>query len=118
MERIRSTYLHVRRWVDGVLSGPPRRSQLVIGIAFVPYIPVVILQSAFIPVWILCTVLAAAWTLFILWRAHRLGRAGHLRSARHYDRHGKFDLPPEYAASESHMAHRSRQKRNRRQATR
>ncbi|MGH7027923.1 hypothetical protein [Brevundimonas sp.] len=41
-------------------------------------------------------------------------RAGDIKSARDYDRRAKFDLPPEYAASESLLAHQRRERRTKR----
>jgi hypothetical protein len=56
--------------------------------------------------------LALAWFAFVAWRGWRLLRASGARGDRAYDRHGKFDLPSEYAASESATrATRRRKKR-------
>lgn len=45
--------------------------------------------------------LAFLWFAFVGWRAWRLVLAGAARDDRDYDRTGKYQLPPEYAATQS-----------------
>ncbi|WP_327445859.1 hypothetical protein [Brevundimonas sp.] len=52
--------------------------------------------------------LSAAWLGFCSWRAMRLFRVVGIKSARDYDRVGKYRLPPEYARSDSYLAHQKR----------
>ena len=52
--------------------------------------------------------ISAVWLGFVAWRAIRLIRAGNIKSDRFYDVKGKFDLPPEYAATASILAHQKR----------
>lgn len=44
---------------------------------------------------------AALWVGFVLWRVWRFLRAEAMKSDRIYDRSGKYQLPPEYAQTES-----------------
>lgn len=58
-----------------------------------------------------------AWSWFVGWRAWRLFRASGIRGDRKYDREGKFELPAEYASTESAtQAARRRGKRHPRNA--
>lgn len=52
-----------------------------------------------------------AWTLFTVWRYLRYLKEISIKSDRHFDRVGKYDLPPEYADSESATKARQRRKR-------
>jgi hypothetical protein len=45
--------------------------------------------------------LGLAWYTFVAWRGWRLVRSAGVRGDRDYDRQGKYDLPSEYAATES-----------------
>jgi hypothetical protein len=82
--------------------------------AALPFIPLVLARSGFLPAWLLALALASTWCVFVAWRASRMIRAGEIKSARDYDRRAKFDLPPEYAASESLLAHQRRERRTKR----
>ncbi|WP_313472524.1 hypothetical protein [Brevundimonas sp.] len=79
--------------------------------AILPWAPLVLLRSGYLPAWMFAFALAATWCLFVTWRASRMIRAGEIKSARDYDRRAKFDLPPEYAASESLLAHQRRKRK-------
>lgn len=111
----RSAYLMVRRWVDTRLSynftfGP----KAAFAPAALPFVPLVLLRSGYFPAWLLALALASTWCGFVAWRASRMMRAGDIKSARDYDRRAKFNLPREYAASESLLAHQRRERRTQR----
>jgi hypothetical protein len=118
MKRL-TAYLKLRHWVDAQLASgswlvrrrPFKDSILIFAI------PALLGWAPFVPRWAVSSslVVAAAmwllWIAFVGWRAARLIRAGNYKSARDYDRRGKFLLPPEYAASESYMSHRRRSRK-------
>lgn len=121
--RLRTIYLGVRRWTDTELARGGNHN-----LASLPFVVALCLSAPFhlyttgparligVGAFLL---LAAAWVVFMVWRGVRLMRAASIRSARRFDRHGKYDLPPEYAASESHLAHQHRQgRRHRRRSAR
>ena len=58
--------------------------------------------------------LTGLWTAFILWRGYRLMRAASIRGDRKFDREDKYNLIPDYAASESVLSANRRQRRVRR----
>ena len=116
MRSHRTNYLRVRREIDAQLASKSPQTQglpfaagaaaLIIPmlLVFVPAVPQWALQGS----WLIGLALWALWVIFLIWRAARLIRAGDYKSARDYDRRGKFLLPPEYAASESYLSHRRR----------
>jgi hypothetical protein len=116
--RLRATYLGVRRWLDGELSQGANR-----GMGGLPFVAALSL-AAVVHVYAAGPIrpagvgafllMAVAWVAFMVWRGVRLMRVASIKSARDYDRRGKFDLPPEYAASESHLAHQERHGRRHR----
>ena len=79
-----STYLHIRRWVDKQLSGPqsqvraPHAFILPLTVMLLPAI-IILPKDALVPVAI---VIGAIWTLFLVWRAFRLGKADALKQDR------------------------------------
>lgn len=54
---------------------------------------------------------AVLWFGFVAWRGLRLLRATAGRGDREYDRQGKYDLPPEYKATESATSAARRRRR-------
>ena len=102
-------YLFVRRWVDRKLSHSRRYVQEEAGWpALLPILPLVALRSTNGWAWGVAASISAVWLGFVAWRAIRLIRAGNIKSDRFYDVKGKFDLPPEYAATASILAHQKR----------
>ena len=55
--------------------------------------------------------LSAIWFFFVAWRVVRLTRARSAKMDREYDRKHKFDLPPEYAGTESATKARFRRRK-------
>lgn len=109
MRPSRRHYLTVRRWIDAKLSSPSRRTQeLAFWPAGVPWLPIAFFRVSEVAVWGPCAAFSVAWTAFCCWRAYRLIRTSGIKSARHYDRVGKHQIPPEYARSESYLAHQKR----------
>jgi hypothetical protein len=51
------------------------------------------------------------WNALVVWRFWRYMKEAAIKGDRHYDRVGKYDLPPEYADSESATKARWRRKR-------
>ncbi|MFK0298290.1 hypothetical protein ACIQTU_03630 [Brevundimonas sp. NPDC090276] len=125
MARSHPVYLKIRRWVDVRLSDPAvhvqlgpllvRRAHLPVLIAVAAFAPLIALHLLIgplpAPAWLIGCVWAVASAAFMGWRGWRLIRASSIKSARDYDRRAKFDLPPEYAASESLLAHQRRERR-------
>ncbi|WAC60705.1 hypothetical protein [Brevundimonas sp. SL130] len=115
----RATYFKMRHWVDAQLSSESRhvRERPFIVSLIILFIPALLGWAPFVPRWAVSSslVVAAAfwvsWIAFVGWRAARLIRASNYKSARDYDRRGKFLLPPEYAASESYMSHKRRSRK-------
>ena len=96
-----SSYLAVRRWVDGLWGewGTQVKVTLLPAIALLLLPPLTGLTSAF--VWTACVALALAWVGFVLWRGWRVGKAGAIKADRYYDREGKFGLAPESHPTDS-----------------
>ncbi|MGE7199061.1 hypothetical protein [Brevundimonas naejangsanensis] len=125
MQSLSPTYLKIRRRVDALLSDPTpriaigplsvRRNRTLAAIPFAAFAPLIILHLVVghlpAPAWLLGLAWTAISATFMGWRAWRLIRANSIKSARDYDRCAKFDLPPEYAASESLLAHQQRERR-------
>jgi hypothetical protein len=124
----RPVYLKIRRWVDDKLSDPAvhvqvgplpiRRSHLPALIAVAAFAPLIVLHLLIgplpAPAWLIGCLWAVISTAFMGWRGWRLIQVAGIKSARDYDRRAKFDLPPEYAASESLLAHQRRERRAKR----
>ena len=58
--------------------------------------------------WLLATGAAATWVAFVGWRLVRLMRAKALKSARYYERKGRYHLAPEYHETTSAILDRRR----------
>nr|WP_312990626.1 hypothetical protein [Brevundimonas diminuta] len=128
MKSLSPAYLKLRRRVDALLSNPAqhievgplyiRRNDLIAAIPFAAFAPLILFHLLLIPLpwtaWLLALPWAATSGIFLGWRAWRLIRADSIKSARDYDRRAKFLLPPEYAASESLLAHQRRKRRSNR----
>ena len=111
-----SLYLSIRKLVDADLSSGSRRNADGQRERFVPdraisyfvaLLPPFLLGmvTSIVDVgavaWtISCTISAAAFT-FVVWRNWRIFRASALKSARSYERRGRYALPPEYADATS-----------------
>ncbi|MFC5372317.1 hypothetical protein ACFPIF_07140 [Brevundimonas faecalis] len=128
MQSLSLAYLKVRRLVDALLwnSAPRleigplniRRHDLLAAVPLAMFPPLILFHHFVASLPWTAWLLGLAWTVisasFIGWRAWRLIRASNIKNARDYDRRAKFDLPLEYAASESLLAHQRRQRRTNR----
>lgn len=76
-----------------------------------PFVPFGFVDRQISP-WAWGTALAwfVAWTIFASWRYARYLKEISTKGDRHFDRVGKFDLPPEYADSESATEAKKRRK--------
>lgn len=113
----RQAYLKIRQWVDrGIGDTSSHLTLVMLGPAIIPiaiFGPVVggdtpseqTERLAPLLVW------AVIWTAFSIWRGLRMMKAQTAKNARHYDRLGKYELPPEYAESESALKATRRRKR-------
>lgn len=111
------TYLWVRRWVDHDLANQ-RRPTSIFGPLFFMLFAMIAADWAggvfFVTGWSVIVPIFAAWMAFVCWRLIRLLRAMTIKGDREFDQRGKYLLPPEYAASESYLAHQKRRNRLRR----
>jgi type VI protein secretion system component VasK len=113
----RQAYLKIRSWVDrGIGDTSSHLTLVMLGPAIIPiaiFGPMVggdtpldrTERLAPLLVW------AVIWTTFSIWRGLRMMKAQSAKNARHYDRLGKYQLPPEYADSESALKTTQRRKR-------
>ena len=106
-------YRKVRRWVDDDLAHQHRPLSLFapLILAALMMMPVRPGADAFLPLLGVVLTLFCAWNVFVVWRIARILRAAAIKGDREFDRYGKYQLPPEYAASESYLAHRRRPSR-------
>ena len=88
---------------DGTLSGIGDKGGLSLLPATVP-----IFVAAFLDrdrtstiLWLVMSFASFLILMFILWRLWRIVRARSIKSARYYERKGRYSLPPEYANSTS-----------------
>ena len=110
-------YLRVRRWVDHDLASQWRPSSIVgplflvlfalLAANWAEHTPAVLGSLVIVPLY-------AVWMAFVCWRGVRLLRATTIKGDREFDQRGKYLLAPEYATSESYLAHRKRRNRLRR----
>jgi hypothetical protein len=117
---VRRAYLIVRRWVDWGIGGTSSELQLVmLGPIIIPIALVAPLTGGQTPlervqnlgpmlIW------ALVWLVFSGWRAKRMTKALSIKEARRYERIVRYELPPEYAESESSVLAKFRQKSARR----
>ena len=86
-------------------SGPPSASRFSFFIGLVPLAVFVLvdrpLDGGDITLIVAGLVLSIAWFGFVAWRLARAAKANAVKADRKYDREGKFDLSPEYEATES-----------------
>lgn len=61
--------------------------------------------------WATGAVWLLGWNALVVWRLWRYIKETAIKGDRHYDRVGKYDLPPEYADSESATKAKQRRKR-------
>lgn len=128
MRSLHPTYLKIRRWVDDKLASPAshiqvgplpvRRTHLPALIAFAAFAPLLALHLIIgplpAPAWLIGCLWAVTSTAFMGWRGWRLMRAAGIKSARDHDRRARFNLPDDYVASESLLAHQRRERRTKR----
>jgi hypothetical protein len=106
----------VTRWVDKVLD---EEGWLLPGdLGWVGGLPIMVLMTVEVAlgvsvhkvIWIVAILIAASMTCFWLWRfGFQLKRVSDA-NAEHFDRVGKFELPPENADSESALKSARRRK--------
>ena len=107
----RKAWFLARGWTDKVLRGSAARVEVVLLPDILPFLALAFLGKEFRPAWGIAAVWFVAWTIFTFWRYARYLKEVSIKSDRQFDRSGKYNLPPEYADSES--ATRARQRRKR-----
>jgi hypothetical protein len=113
---IHKIWLIVRDWTDRMVGKPGTAAEAALFPALLPMV-LVILADQFINsgyrTWVLvaCVGWFVGWNMFAGWRYWRHLKEISLKGDRHFDRVGKYDLPPEYADSES--ATKAKQRRER-----
>ncbi|WP_432769889.1 MAG: hypothetical protein HEQ22_03850 [Sphingopyxis sp.] len=114
---LRRVYIKIRKWVDHGIGDTASR---MMGVMLVPAIVPIAMIAPFVGgntpherIVRLAPLLtwAIVWTMFSIWRGLRMMKAQSAKNARHYDRIGKFELPTEYADSESALKAKRRRKR-------
>ena len=99
-------------------GGPPSatRASYVIAV-LIALSPMSILERPYegsdIVIFSITTMLSLSWLGFVAWRLFRITKAESISADRQYDRHGKFELPPEYSATESATSASRRKRRKR-----
>ncbi|HEY0595712.1 MAG TPA: hypothetical protein VGD20_07865 [Sphingopyxis sp.] len=111
MKIARQIWILARGWTDGVLRDSASRVELTLLPGMLPFLPLALIDHQFSRAWIFAAVWFVAWTIFASWRYLRYLKEISIKGDRHFDRVGKYDLPPEYADSESATAARQRRKR-------
>jgi type VI protein secretion system component VasK len=115
MRNTNGAWLLVRGWTDRTLRNRGRAWKQALLPAFLPFFILI----AFDKVqtlsrddwrWAAAAIWFVGWLLFVGWRFWRMMREAGIKGDRHYDREGKYDLPPEYADSESATKARRRRK--------
>ena len=104
-------WLSVRGWTDGVLRDSASRVELTLLPGMAPFLPLALIDDRFPRAWVFATTWFVVWTIFVSWRYVRYLKEISIKGDRKFDRVGKFDLPPEYADSESATAAKQRRKR-------
>ena len=99
-----------RGWTDRVLRDSASRVELTLLPGMLPFLPLIFLKERFPLFWIPAVAWFVAWAIFVSWRYVRYLKEISIKSDRHFDRAGKYDLPPEYADSESATKARQRRK--------
>jgi hypothetical protein len=111
MKITRQIWILARGWTDGVLRDSASRVELTLLPGMLPFLPLALIGHRFPRAWIFAAVWFVAWMIFVSWRYLRYLKEISIKGDRHFDRVGKYDLPPEYADSESATAARQRRKR-------
>lgn len=101
----------VRGWTDGVLRDSASRVELTLLPGMLPFFPLIFFKDRFPLAWIPVAAWFVAWMFFVSWRYVRYLKEISIKADRYYDRAGKYDLPSEYAESESATTARQRRKR-------
>ena len=109
MRIAKQVWLLARGWTDRVLRESASRVELTLLPGMLPFLPLLFIKERFPLAWIPAAVWFVVWAVFVSWRYVRYLKEISIRSDRHFDRVGKYDLPPEYADSES--ATKARQQR-------
>ena len=109
MRAVRQIWLLARGWTDGVLRDSGSRVELTLLPGMLPFLPTLFFKEQFPLRWVPAAAWFVAWVFFVSWRYVRYLKEISIKSDRHFDRVGKYDLPPEYADSES--ATKARQQR-------
>ena len=107
------SYLRIRRLVDRDLIDSHRPFSIILPMIVGMFVAAPFGSNASERLWAfaIAQILLLPWYLFVGWRFSRLCRAASLRSARQYEREGRYKLPLEYADSESAAMARRRKKR-------
>jgi hypothetical protein len=102
------TFLLIRRFVDWDLRRRPLTSagNLTLLVGMVPWLALLLFddratKNGLSVTVIVIIVLDLIWLGFVAWRAWLMLRSSAEKADRHYDRHGKYILHPEYAETES-----------------
>lgn len=108
-------WLLVRGWTDRTLRSRGSAYRLALLPAFLPFVILAALDhvqtlSRSDWRWVAAAIWFVGWLMFVSWRFWRMLRETGPKGDRHYDREGKYDLPPEYAGSESATKAKRRQK--------
>ena len=118
-KRAMRTLERLRRFVDWDLKRKPitTAGNLTLLIGMLPWLMLAATKDkegspAFSMAFFSALLFDAAWFGYVGWRAWLVFRQAAARGDRIFDRKGKFDLPPEYAGSESATKARSRRRRN------
>jgi len=114
MRTLQLVYRIFRTWTDALINGGLSSNRLLVLIAFLPFLIALFATPFPSAAWLIAACFSLLWIGFVSWRGWRLMQTNSIKSARDYDRRAKFKLPPEYAASESLLAHRQRKRRSKR----
>lgn len=116
-----SIYRRIRKWVDDDLSNgiyvvnAPDREPFVAGLEDKPGLCLAVTLVPFLvgaglegfpargvsSVTLYVSIaIGAPWLAFVTWRMTRVMRARNLKSARYFERSGRYALPPEYSEAE------------------
>ena len=105
----------IRGWVDRTIRLPGLQAKLVLLPAFIPF-PIIIFMENGLDLgrvnwtWMIGAGWLVAWYGLVAWRFWRHMKEAAIKSDRHYDRIGKYDLPAEYAETESAAGAKRRRK--------
>ncbi|WP_093512414.1 hypothetical protein [Sphingopyxis sp. YR583] len=99
-----------RGWTDRIIRDSASRVELTLLPGMLPLLPLAFIGQRFPLAWVIAAVWFVMWALFVSWRYLRYLKEISIKSDRHFDRVGKYDLPPEYADTESATKARQRRK--------